>query len=563
MKEIARWTVFEAALRSERTYDDPFWDVDLQVTFTSPSGRRRVVDAFWDGSDDGADAGDHSGRERGRTADRVTWRVRFCPDEVGRWRWKSRSSEEGDTGLHQQTGEFACVPYAGENPLYRHGSLTVAEDGRHLAHADGEPFFWLGDTAWNGVIRSRAADWERYLRTRGEQGFSVIQFVSTQWRGWSADPGSKRQSAFTGTGRIEINPRFFQRLDPKVKAINAHGLTAAPVMLWAYTESDPGQRLSEASAIRLARHLVARWGAYHVVWFVGGDGHYEGARAERWHRIGRAVFDRHHDHLVTLHPCGGRWIRDEFASEPWFDFVGYQSSHSAAPDRLRWLTQSPPATAWQKSPALPVINLEPNYEAHPIRGEAKRPHPSLLGEGPRFTDYEVRRASYWSLLVSPTAGVTFGHNAIWVWPEEPSLADGHEDLGPVDPWHCGLETPGVRSMSVLSQFFRSLPWWRLRPAQHLLVEQPGADDVRRFVAAALVEEKGIAVVYMPVGGPLRLDTLPLGRQIVARWIDPRTGDVAGNRTTHGSHEGGRIIDLMAPDDRDWILRIERHSTEPE
>ena len=62
---------------------------------------------------------------------------------------------------------------------------TFADDGHSLAHADGTPFFWLGDTVWNGLIRSTADDWDEYLCTRRAQGFSVIQFFSTHGGPWT------------------------------------------------------------------------------------------------------------------------------------------------------------------------------------------------------------------------------------------------------------------------------------------------------------------------------------------------------------------------------------------
>ena len=73
--------------------------------------------------------------------------------------------------LDRREGSFNCVPYDGPNPVYRHGPVHVADDGHSLAHADGTPFFWLGDTVWNGLIRSQAADWEEYLSTRRAQGY--------------------------------------------------------------------------------------------------------------------------------------------------------------------------------------------------------------------------------------------------------------------------------------------------------------------------------------------------------------------------------------------------------
>ena len=522
MTEIAKWNVFEMAYESTREWDDPFWDVSMRVQFTAPSGREHVVDAFWDSGS--------------------TWRVRFCPDEVGTWRWATASSDPGDEGLHAREGTFKCVPYLGQNRLYRHGPLRVSDSRRHLTYSDGERFFWLGDTAWNGVIRAREEDWQTYLETRRKQTFNVIQFVSTQWRGWQ--PPSEGEGAFVGTDHIQVNADFFRRLDPKVAAINENGLVAAPVILWTLTEDDPGQTLSEESAIRLAKYIVARWNAYHVVWFLGGDGVYPKERVDRWRRIGRSVFGEDHDRLVTMHPCGTSWVRDEFGGEPWFDFIGYQSGHNASEKALRWHTVGPPADDWLEEPAYPIINLEPNYEAHP----------AAQGGDIVYTAYEVRRASYWSLLVSPPAGVTFGHNSIWVWPDEEEVPEGHERIGPVGPWENGLDTPGIRSLVILKKFFRSLPWWRLRPAKGLIVSPPGVRDPHSFVAAASTEDGTLAVVYMPLGGEIEVNTTMLKRDVAASWFNPRTGHRKRlGRRPHGVHK------FEAPSDEDWVLVIKSES----
>lgn len=518
MAEIPRWTAFEAALESEGDHGNPLWDVRVQVQFTAPSGERHAVEAFWD-----------AGR---------TWRVRFGPDEVGGWRWRSDCSDSGDSGLHEQEGSFECVPYAGDNPLYQRGPVRLSENRRHFVHADGTPFFWLSDTAWNGALRSEEGDWERYLAARRGQSFTVVQFVSTHWRGGSRD--RLGETGFSDGARIRVNPAFFQRLDAKVAAINEHGLVAAPVMLWALGEGDPGRALSEQNAVRLARYMVARWGGDHVIWMLGGDGNYRGENADKWKRIGRGVFGDRHDRLVTLHPCGQSWVADEFRDEPWFDFVGYQSGHGDSPDHLQWLAMGPPATDWRKEPARPILNLEPNYETH-LSYHSKR----------RFTDREVRRAAYWSLLVSPTAGLTFGHNSIWVWGEGPQLAEGHEGLGTVRPWHEGLDTPGVRSMTLMRRLFESLPWWRLRPAPELIADQPGQRDVERFVAAAATGGGDLALVYSPCGGIVSLATEALAKPAIARWFDPRNGRWTGTCDVTENPQ-----DFSAPDDRDWLLVIQ-------
>ena len=57
--------------------------------------------------------------------------------------------------------------------------LQVSENHRFLVAADGQPFFYLGDTAWalfSCLDRENAAT---YLEKRSLQGFTVIQAALT------------------------------------------------------------------------------------------------------------------------------------------------------------------------------------------------------------------------------------------------------------------------------------------------------------------------------------------------------------------------------------------------
>ncbi|MBZ0297913.1 MAG: DUF4038 domain-containing protein [Anaerolineae bacterium] len=517
---IAQYTVFEYAFYSPDTYENALWDVDLQVQFSAPSGKQTQVDAFWDGGD--------------------VWRVRFSPDEIGQWTWNTICSDEGNTGLHGHSGQFECSAYSGRNPLYLHGPLQVAEDHLSIVHADGTPFFWLADTPWNGVMRATTHDWERYLQHRHTQGFSAAQFVSTHWRGMSRD--NLGEQAFIGTDRITLNVPFYHRLDPKVAALNEHGMIAAPVMIWAYMKEDPGQLLSEAAAIRLARYLQARWGAYQVVWLMAGDGCYKrDGMIEHWCRVGRAVFGDHHNRLVTMHPCGQYWVKEDFGSEPWFDFIGYQSGHGDSEKNLRWLVEGPPANDWNSDPLIPVINLEPNYETHPS-----------YDSDTIFKAYEVRRASYWSLLISPPVGVTYGHNAIWMWAaDQAEEAENHPTIGLVGTWDTALDTPGLDGMTLLRQFFDRLPWWTLRPAAQVLVTQPGVDDPRDFIAVAQSMDGQITVAYLPEGQTITLRTEALHDPERARWFNPRSGDWHDTTLVTLPEQT-----LTPPDTGDWLLVID-------
>jgi len=515
--QTARWTVHEVDLTGTRGCVNPVAECTLVGIFTSPTGAEKRIEGFWDGDAD--------------------WKLRFCPDELGTWTWRTECSDAGNAGLHGQTGRFECIPYDGDNPLFRHGPITLSEDRRRFVHADGTPFFWLADTAWNGALRSRPEDWERYLSTRQAQRFTAIQFVSTQWRGCSKDPFG--QVAFVEEDPVRINPALFRRLDARVDAVVQHGLVPAPVVLWALLESDPGRKLSVENCIRVAKYIVARWGAHPVIWLLGGDGHYYGEHADRWRAIGRAVFGERHDRLVTLHPCGLSWVAEEYRDEEWFDFIGYQSGHGDGEKDIRWLTEGPPATGWQSEPARPVVNLEPNYEGHPAY-QSKRPHGS----------HAVRRAAYWSLLDAYPAGVTYGTNAIWVWPEEVEDAEGHAGLANIPPWHEGLLLPGIRNMTTLRVLFDHIPWTRLTPDPSLVRANPGLADPERHIAAARTPDGDCAVAYVPVGGQVSMDLSKLKLPAEARWFDPQTGWWQGETRVEAAR-----VELTTPDDRDWVLVI--------
>jgi len=63
----------------------------------------------------------------------------------------------------------------------------VAKGGRHLEHADGTPFFWLADTAWNGALLSTAGDWKRYLDDRATKHFALTSLSGTAEQSFLAD----------------------------------------------------------------------------------------------------------------------------------------------------------------------------------------------------------------------------------------------------------------------------------------------------------------------------------------------------------------------------------------
>ena len=529
---IPKWDRFEKAFESKISYANPAQEANLQAVFVAPSGETKRIYGFWDGAS--------------------TWRIRFAPDQEGRWTYKTICSDEKNGALNGQTGEFTCVAPTGKTRFRKHGPVQLSSNQRYLMHQDTTPFFWLGDTAWNGALLSTTDEWDLYIKERTRQKFSAVQWVATQFRA-APDGDRNHQLAFTGpTNKIVLNPAFFQRLDQKVEALDKAGLVSVPVLLWAYNgganpQVNPGVSLPEDQAILLARYMVARWGGNDVIWILAGDGDYQGEKAERWKRIGRAVFGNIAHTPVTMHPRGMQWIWDEFKDEPWYRIAGYQSGHGDDDKTLQWLTDGPLAEYWTHLPHRPFINLEPPYE-NQLGYQSRKPH----------TPESVRRAIYWSLLNAPTAGVTYGGHGVWGWDDGSKPPIDHPNTGTPLPWQKALTMPGAEQMKYLYDFFTTNDFWRLRPAPIFVVNQPGADKPAHFVAAARSDEKDVMIVYVPEDRTIeiKLDSLPPSPSVT--WINPRTGEnspaVAVVTTS--------TCQFPTPSEGDWLL-VMRTQTEQE
>lgn len=523
-REVPRWGLFEVSFTAATELDDPFHDVDLFVTFTSPSRRTATVRAFWDG-----------GRR---------WRVRFSPDEEGAWTYVTRAEPADVEGLHEQMGTFRVGPPSDHNRFAQHGPVRVAQGKTWLEHADGTPFFWLADTAWNGPLKATDDEWDDYLEIRLRQGFSAVQWVTTQWR---AAPDGDREGvrAYAGSDRIRIDVEFFQRLDRKVEAIERAGLLNLPVLLWAIGSGsdpsvNPGHALPEDEAARLAQYMIARWQGYPSVWILAGDGDYRGEKATRWQRIGRAVFDGITHAPALMHPGGMQWVLQEFADEPWVGIHGYQSGHGDDEAALRWITSGPPARDWSKGAPRPFINLEPPYENH-LAYQSRRP----------ITADAVRRAVYWSLLNAPTAGVSYGGHGVWGWDDGTRPPVDHDRSGVPLPWREALRMPGAEQMRHVVDTFTAIEFWRLRPRPEVLLDQPGVADPAAFVAVSGSVEGDLFVAYTPKSQSLTFHADALPRDAAATWVDPRTG----RRSRATAIDRKTLLRFEPPADGDWLLVI--------
>jgi hypothetical protein len=492
--------------------------LDLSVELIAPSGTMARIDGFWDGGS--------------------IWRFRFMPTEEGVWKYRT-TSKPSLSGLDGIEGSFTCTPAEAKTPFTTHGAIRISDDHHYLQHADGTPFFWLGDTVWSGPALCPTMDeWEFYLQTRADQRYTVAQFNNVcPWRAAAAD--AEGRTAFTGRENIQIDPAYFQRLDRYFDAVNDHGLLASPILIWSLTPKDPGHYLSEEDCLQLARYQVARYQAHHVLWILAGDNPYNENTTDKWKHVGRVLFGTGGNPFqapVTSHPTGQNWPWESWRDESWLTVLGYQSGHGDGENSNRWLHSGPPHQNWRAEPARPIINLEPPYEGH--NGyQSKQPHSA----------FSVRRAVYGSLLCTRTAGVTYGGQGIWSWQkttgEEPA---DHPGSGIAALWREALNLPGGREMRFVVNLFESLPWWSLRPAEELLLSQPGETNPAAFISVSRSDDGKSVVAYLPFGGEIALRPEALPSPGKSEWFNPRDGQ----RVPTVPQSPGIF---RAPDSQDWVL----------
>lgn len=420
--------------------------------------------------------------------------------------------------------------------------VSIAPSGRHFVTEDGSPFFWLADTAWNAALHADTDDWRRYLDARRRQGFTVIQFVSTPWRGCRA-PAHGPLFEETDSG-VQFPEQAWGKMEEWLQMIVDHDMVPAPVMIWDNNPDEPFFKFKTDTCIAVGRRMLERWQRFSPLWILAGDGDYRSrAQDEKWKTVGRAVFGDFPDALATMHPCGSCWVGDNFADEPWYSFVGIQSGHGSSRYDLNFLLNGPYSRRWTHI-EKPFVNLELNYEFSR----------SYHNHEMRYSGYHVRRAFWWSLLGAPTAGATYGTDPIWIWPTTRyEAAEGHGGFWAAGHWSTGLETEGIANLGAMLDIVGKLPWTELLPADCLLREQPGWDDPVQCFKTAATPDHATVVTYLPTGGRVKLSGVQLQGEYAGTWFDPRSGleQQAEIETSTG------LLEAQAPSDDDWVLVLRR------
>jgi hypothetical protein len=205
--------------------------------------------------------------------------------------------------VRRPVGEVKLVE---DERYWERGKLIVSANGRYLQHADGTPFFWLGDTAWLLLKRTTREQALTYLRDRKNKGFNVIQMMLVHdlvtanaygrlpFRELDLNqPDAKRSDAYTS---------YWSYADEVIAMAEREGLYVALVPVWGSVVQH--YRPDAGTAGRYGQWLGNRYkDRPNVIWLNGGDIH-GSDHTDVWLQLGRALRQAAPEQLMTFHPYG-------------------------------------------------------------------------------------------------------------------------------------------------------------------------------------------------------------------------------------------------------------------
>lgn len=519
----------EWSFASGKAYSDPFNEVTLDVTFTDPGGEVHRVPAFWAGEQE--------------------WRVRYASPKIGKHRWRSICSDTSNPDLHGREGILEISPYEGGNPLLRHGKLRMSDSRRYLEHVDGTPFLWLADTWWMGLCRRLRwpGDFQTLAADRAQKGFSVIQIVAGPYPDMGEfDERGMNEAGFSWERNyIRVNPAYYDMADLRIHHLVQKGLVPCILGCWGYYLVWMGiERMKQHW-----RHLVARYGAYPVVWCLAGEGimpYYLTKDREKdmafqkkgWTELAAYVrsIDPYHNPL-TIHPTDA--ARNQVEDPSLLDIDMLQTGHSdrrSISNTIRLVSE-----AYNRAPITPVINGEVCYEG--------------IGEASR---QEVQRFMFWMCMLSGACGHTYGANGIWqVNTKELPYGPSPHGMSWGDiPWDEACQLPGSRQLGLAKQLFQRYEWWQFQPHPEW-VEPHGTQENYNAPYAAGIPGK-VRIIFLPSGvWGIKLKGIEANSRYHAVLFNPVNGREQDIGMLKPDDQGDCQMPLSrTPIYQDWVLVME-------
>ncbi len=416
--------------------------------------------------------------------------------------------------------------------------LKISANKRHLIHEDGTPFFYLGDTAWELFHRLDREEASYYLETRAAQGFNVIQAVVLAEHEYHK-PNPYGHFPLWDNDPLKPNEHYFEHVDFIVGKAESLGMTVAMLPTWGDKWNkgwgEGPEIFTPENAHFFGEYLGKRYKNSPILWVLGGD---RPVQNDRHKEIIRAMVagltaGDSGAHLKTFHPVGGQTSAQHFHNDDWLDFNMWQSGHTR--DRNNGLKV---ALDYNLSPVKPVLDAEPGYENHCS---------SFRYSDGFMNAYDVRKFAYWAIFAG-ACGHTYGCHEIWAfWSPKWQVVNLQHMV-----WHEAIHLPGANQMKFARYLIESRPMLTRIPDNDIVLQPNNS----RRVVATRAEDGSFALLFMPEGETVKVDSKKLsGEKIVAWWYDTRIGKAF----KAGVFQKSELPEFKPPsrsDAPDWVLVLD-------
>jgi hypothetical protein len=437
----------------------------------------------------------------------------------------------------------AEMPRQGPSWDFAHGDLRVSDNGRFLVHADGTPFFYLGDTAWELFHRLNRAEAEQYLENRRAKGFTVIQAVALAELDGLNTPNAHGDKPLlnnnpatpdTTTGANPSNATeydYWDHVDYIVGLAEARGIYIGMLPTWGRWVNDGP--INASNARTYGKFIGTRYASKpNIIWVLGGDRNASGFETV-WREMAAGIKEGDGGkHVMTFHPPGGNTSSSWFHNDAWLNFNMLQTGHGRDTDVWNRIQ-----SVYTLSPVKPVMDGEPTYEDHPI---------SFNPDNGYADATDVRKYAYWDLFAG-AHGHTYGCHNIWQMyaPGRSAVSWAHAY------WYDSLDFAGAWDMMHVRNLMLSRPFLSRVPDPSLVTDALSGGN--RIQAT---RGDGYLFVYSASGQSFTVNLGKIsGGTVKAWWYNPREG--ASSAAGEYANSGQRAF--TPPSNgygNDWVLVLD-------
>jgi len=311
IQKTERFAIFETSYLNKNQFENPYFDVDLNVEFEAPDGTKINHYGFYDGDQ--------------------TWKIRFMPNKTGVWKYKAKFSDGTKTG----SGKFECVKSDIKGPLTAYQKNPI-----WFGTQNGEPFlmrsFHVGD-------RFFAENWKDSLKSSGETRNQFLDWIEENKYNTLSIGSFFTNRDSEGRGKGWDTPEMwpldyseYQKAEVILDELAQRGLYIFPFA--GFFGRDGNWPTDHQEQEKYIKYVIARWGAYYNLLFnvAGPEPLLAGEKAKSGYKNQMEIEDidrlaslikKYDDsnHLITVHNrTKASKIGDPFVNKNWYEFSTIQ-----------------------------------------------------------------------------------------------------------------------------------------------------------------------------------------------------------------------------------------------